>query len=210
MLLCPIFSISLFIISFVICTNRNYTIYHSNFKFCVLMFLSTMICTWLIGIMQSEKTSVMTTPKHPGTQIWQIYPRFVGRSNPPIEHRCLEYHYTKLGRSTPPQSSIDALNTITLNLADLPQISWQIYPPQLSIDALNTVTPNVADLPQITWQIYPPIEHRCLAYHYTKLAMHHGIYIMGCIWQPFWIVQEKVGISFYFWIIRVVISQLAL
>ena len=40
--------------------------------------------------------------------------------------------------------------------------------------------------------------------------MHHGIYIMGCIWQPFWILQEWVGISFYFWIIRVVISQLAL
>ena len=40
--------------------------------------------------------------------------------------------------------------------------------------------------------------------------MHHGIYIMGCIWQPFWILQEKVGISFYFWIIRVVNSQLAL
>ena len=39
--------------------------------------------------------------------------------------------------------------------------------------------------------------------------MHHGIYIMGCIWQPFWI-QEKVGISFYFWIIRVVNSQLVL
>ena len=40
--------------------------------------------------------------------------------------------------------------------------------------------------------------------------MHHGIYIMGCIWQPFWILQEKVGISFYFWVIRVVNSQLAL
>ena len=39
--------------------------------------------------------------------------------------------------------------------------------------------------------------------------MHHGIYMMGCIWQPFWILQEKVGISFYFWIIRVVNSQLA-
>ena len=23
--------------------------------------------------------------------------------------------------------------------------------------------------------------------------MHHGIYIMGCIWQPFWILQEKGG-----------------
>ena len=40
--------------------------------------------------------------------------------------------------------------------------------------------------------------------------VHHGIYIMGCIWQPFWIPLEKVGISFYFWIIRLVNSQLAL
>ena len=46
------------------------------------------------------------------------------------------------------------------------------------------------------WQIYP--------------QMHHGIYIMGCIWQPFWILQEKVGISCYFSIIRVVNTQLAL
>ena len=35
-------------------------------------------------------------------------------------------------------------------------------------------------------------------------------YIMGCIWQPFCILQEKVRISCYFWIIRVVNSQLAL
>ena len=50
------------------------------------------------------------------------------------------------------------------NLADLP-------PQQSSIDALNTVSPNLADLPQICWQIYPPaIEHRCLEYHYTKLG----------------------------------------
>ena len=40
--------------------------------------------------------------------------------------------------------------------------------------------------------------------------MHHGLYIMGCIWQPCCILQEKVGISCYFWIIRVVNSQLAL
>ena len=43
---------------------------------------------------------------------------------------------------------------------------------------------------QICWQIYPHPQ------------MHHGMYIMGCIWQPFWNLQEKVGISFYFWIIR--------
>ena len=40
--------------------------------------------------------------------------------------------------------------------------------------------------------------------------MHHGIYIKGCIWQPFWILQGKVGISFYFSIMRLVNSQLAL
>ena len=40
--------------------------------------------------------------------------------------------------------------------------------------------------------------------------MHHRIYIMGCIWQACWILQEKVGISSYFLIIRVVNSQLAL
>ena len=49
---------------------------------------------------------------------------------------------------------------------------------------------------QIFQQIYP--------------QMHYGIYIMGCIWQSFWNLWEKVGISFYFWIIRLVNSQLAL
>ena len=29
-------------------------------------------------------------------------------------------------------------------------------------------------------------------------VMHHRMYIMGCIWQPFWILQGKVGICFYF------------
>ena len=33
---------------------------------------------------------------------------------------------------------------------------------------------------------------------------------MGCIWQPFCILQENVEISCYFWIILVVNSQLAL
>ena len=83
-----------------------------------------------------------------------------------------------------PQSSIDALHTITPNLADLPPKDLPVHingnftflvlqliyadqladlPPQLSIDALHTTTPNLADLP-------PPIEHRCLAYCYTKLG----------------------------------------
>ena len=43
--------------------------------------------------------------------------------------------------------------------------------PHLSIDALNTVTPNLAELPQIGWQISPPpIKHRCPEYHCTKLG----------------------------------------
>ena len=71
--------------------------------------------------------------------------RSIGRSTPQsIEHRCLEYCYTKLGRSTPSQLSIDALNTATSNLADL----------------LADLSPiNWAKMPWIwvpqTWQIYP-------------------------------------------------------
>ena len=52
----------------------------------------------------------------------------------------------------PPQSSIDALNIATPNLADL-LAALPIH--QLSIDALNTATPNLADLVQIYWQMYP-------------------------------------------------------
>ena len=60
-----------------------------------------------------------------------------------MEHRCLEYCYTKPGRSTPHQLSIDALNTTTPNLADL---LADLSPNQWSIDALNTTTLNLADL----------------------------------------------------------------
>ena len=124
------------------------------------------MCTF-IGLTRSKKTSVMITPKRPGAQIWQIY---LADLPPVINHRCLEYHYTELGRSTPDQSSIDALNTVTPNLADLifGRSAGQIYPPQVinyrcleyhytklgrstphqvTIDALNTITPNLADLP---------------------------------------------------------------
>ena len=41
--------------------------------------------------------------------------------------------------------------------------------------------------------------------------MHPGIYIYnGMYWQLFLILQEKVEISFYFWIIRLVNTQLVL
>ena len=90
-------------------------------------------------------------------QTWQIYPQS-------IKHRCLEYHYTKLGRSigrsTPNQLSIDALNTATPNLADLP--------PSMEHRCLEYLLHQTW---QIYWQIYPPsIEHRCLEYWYTKLG----------------------------------------
>ena len=109
-----------------------------------------------IGLTRSEKTSLMTTPKRPGAHFWQICPLSIdhrcleyhytklGRSNPPIKYSCLEYCYTKLGRSTgrsTPQSSIDALHTATPNMADI-----------------------LADLPS------PSIDHRCLEYCYTTLG----------------------------------------
>ena len=104
--------------------------------------------------------------------------RSTNTSIPSIEHRCLEDHYTKLGISTgrpsPSQLSIDPLNTITPNLADL---LADLPPGQSSSDALHTATPNLtdllADIPpsqssivalntphqtwQIYWQIYPPV-----------------------------------------------------
>ena len=83
---------------------------------------------------------------------------------PSIEHRCLEYCYTELGRSasrpTPHQLSLDALNSATANLADLladlqppPAIEhrslenhYTTYladgPPQLSIELCKTITPH--------------------------------------------------------------------
>ena len=57
--------------------------------------------------------------------------------------------------------------------------TWQIdSPSQSSIDALNTAAPNLADLADIAQCTYmhgrsnpQSIEHRCLKYHYTKLAI---------------------------------------
>ena len=69
-----------------------------------------------------------------------------------IEHRSLEYYYTKLGRSTSHQSNRDALHTVTPNLTDL---LADLPASQLSIVALNTATPNLADLladlPPVYW-----------------------------------------------------------
>ena len=118
-----------------------------------------------------------------------IYPWQIDPTPQSIEHNCLEYHYTKLGRSTT-QLSTDAWNTATPNLADLmadlladqppsqlsrdalntttPKMSdllADLPPSQSSIDAFNTATPNLADLMA---DLPPSIEHRCLEYCYTK------------------------------------------
>ena len=106
-----------------------------------------------------------TSRSHIWQVYWQIYPPIEhrcheyhytklgrshladlpGRSTPQIEHKCLEYHYTKLGRST------DRSHIWQICLADLTP------PPQLSIHALNTITPNLADLifGRSAWQMYP-------------------------------------------------------
>ena len=134
---------------------------------------------------------------------WQIAP-------PSIKQRCLEYCYTKLGTSNgrsiyiyrvmhiyiwqiaPLQSSIDALNTATPNLAHLMvdlSISlslslslslyiyiyrtmhlyiWQIDPPlQSSIDALHTTTANLALLMADLYVMY--IIEQC-TYTYGRLT----------------------------------------
>ena len=58
-----------------------------------------------------------------------------------IEHRCLEYCYTKLGRSS---------RYSTMHI-----YAWQMEPPsQLSIDASNTATPNLADQADIAQCTY--------------------------------------------------------
>ena len=55
----------------------------------------------------------------------------------------------------------------------------------------------LADLPQDLPADLPP---KCIM----------GYILWDRFWQPFWILQEKVGISCYFWIIWVVNSQLAM
>ena len=112
----------------------------------------------------------MTTPKRPGTQIWQIYPPQVLTSSgqewlsadlpPTIEHRCLAYCYTKPGKSTPdlladlsPTIKHRCLAYCYTNPGRSTPRSAGRSTPQASIDALHTVTENLADLPQICWQI---------------------------------------------------------
>ena len=80
----------------------------------------------------------MTTPKCLGAQIWQICP-------------C---------RSTPCQLSIDASNTVTPTLAELPPINEH-----RCLEYCYTKPGRCT----------PSIEHRCLEYCYTKLGRSTGI-----------------------------------
>ena len=97
-------------------------------------------------------------------------------------------HYTNFGRSTSRYSPINQAWMLWIPLHQIWQIHWQIYRThQSSIDALNTITPNLADLPHPSieaWDAlniitpnlanlladlpHPSIKHRCLEYHYTK------------------------------------------
>ena len=132
---------------------HSLSIFGSN-KVVMLFKIEVFDLILLIGLTRSEKTSVMTTPKRPRAHFWQIcqkiYPPSIehrcleycytklGRSSPlSIKHRCLEYHYTKLGRSTGKSAGRSSTPSIEHRCLESCQ---------LSIDALNTTTPNLADL----------------------------------------------------------------
>ena len=135
-------------------------------------------------------------------QTWQIYPhqwsidalntyyqtgKLLADLPPSIEHRCLEYCYTKLGRSTPSQLSIDALNTTTPNLADLLADLTPISIEHRCLEYCYTkLGRSLAGIP-------PSIEHRCLEYCYTKLGRsnpqsieHRCFEYCYQTWQIYW------------------------
>ena len=119
-------------------------------------------------------------PSHQTWQIyWQIYP------SPSIEHRFLEDHYTKCGRSTPHLtidhwmsyweihnlismgnliSGIEKYGDSTVSLSLF--LSLSPLSLSLSLSLSFTLSP-LDDLP-------PSIEHRCLEYCYTKLSRSNG------------------------------------
>ena len=135
---------------------------------------SYLIISPLIGLTWSKKTSLMTTPKHPGVQIWQMKPLW------PMD---------------PPYQSRDALHTSTCNLADESTLAdgLPMAPEQRCLEYQYTKlgrwtyvgqwTPNGtrAEMPWIpvhqTWQmslLWPmdPLvpEQGCLEYQYTKIG----------------------------------------
>ena len=100
-----------------------------------------------------------------------------------MKNRCLEYCYTKLGRWTYFGQWTPLVLQLVIQNGNFTLIltssgqEWQLA--DLHLDLL-------ADLPP-----------KCIM----------GYILWDCVWQPFWIIQEKVGISFYFWIIRLVNSH---
>ena len=108
-------------------------------------------------------------------------------------------------------------------LADLPPIlassgqEWQFYISTVRVHigrSTGRSTPPLLASHGQEWKFYISAVRvhigraNCRCTPHTQFsAIHHGMSITGCIWQSLWILQEKVGICFYFWIIRVVISQ---
>ena len=132
--------------------HQTWQIYPHQLSIDALSTITPTLADLLADLPPINQAQMPWVPLHQPWQIyWQIYPlsiehrcleycytnlgRSTGRPSPPSEHRCLQYCYTKCGRSTPRQVSIDALSTITPNMVDLP-------------------------LPL-------SIKHRCLEYHHT-------------------------------------------
>ena len=106
-----------------------------------------------------------------------------------IEHRCLDYCSTKLGRPG---------RYCTMHI----YTKGRLTPIQLSIVALNITTPNLADLADIAQCTYthgkltpppPPIEHRFLENHYTKYVLYipQCIHIYGRLNPHPWSIEHR-------------------
>ena len=124
-----------------------------------------------IGLMQSEKTSLMTTPKCQGVQIWQI--NLCLPMDPPVpEQRWLAYQYTKLGRWTfiywwtPPVPEQRCLAYQYTKLCRWAYFGWWT-PHYQSRDAFHTSTQNLADEPTLTDGPPTRVEMPCIPVHNT-------------------------------------------
>ena len=100
-----------------------------------------------------------------------------GRLTPQsIEHTCLAYCYTKLGRSS---------RYSTMHI-----YAWQIDPPvnraYMPWILLHQIARSrrYSTMHIYAWQTYPhSIEHRCLEYCYTKFGRYSTMYIYA--WQTY-------------------------
>ena len=106
----------------------------------------------LVGLMQSEKTSLMTTPKHLGVQIWQM--NLCLLMDPPVpEQKYLENQYTKLQMNLfwlmDPPSTRAEMSCIPAHTTWQMTPLWLMPPQYQSRDALHTSTHNLADDPNL-------------------------------------------------------------